>query len=158
MVVLRNSLFVAHNSRRAYIYIWVSLRHRVVYVGETNCQNGVIGRANAHLMSEGTLRERLDENGFDLDEIDDFLLLSYSLPENALFSGKDRSGRDAVEYFVQVGIRDSQAQLGSYFEIVSRVRPSSFFDQEQAQCLADDIVSDFKELVIGVDDNGLAQE
>ncbi len=142
--MMRSSFYIGHCPNRAYVYIWFSCRESVVYVGQTNDEKGVVGRAAQHVSSDGSLRMRLLDEGYELDQIDDFLLLSYPLPQHWRFSGVESAGREAVEYFVQVGIRDSQSEFENFLTIVSTVRPVRFFDMDGAKQLADDIVDDFK--------------
>lgn len=84
--------------------------------------------------------------GYELDEIDDLLLLSYPLPSDWRFTNAESAGREAVEYYVQVGIRDLQEGFRDYLRIVSHVRSTDFFDAGEAQVLAREIINDFKEV------------
>lgn len=135
----------------AYIYIWLSRSESVAYIGQTNDSKGVIGRAAQHVSAGGSLRLRLLEHGYDLDSIDDFLLLSYPLPAHWRFTGVESSGREAVEYFVQVGIRENQSCFNDYIKIVSTVRPTDYFDMSGARELAKEIVDDFKLVYASID-------
>lgn len=143
---MRASHYLGHNPSLSYIYIWFSRKESVVYVGQTNDRYGVIGRAFQHLSPNGSLRARLLDNGYELDLIDDFLLLSYALPNNWRYTGLESSGREAVEYFVQVGIRDKQFLFDHYLLLVSTVRPANYFDYAEAEDLAKAIVDDFVEV------------
>jgi hypothetical protein len=88
------------------VYIWLSVKESVAYVGQTSDVCGAVGRAAQHVSRDGLLRKRLWESGYELDDIDDLLLLSYALPVDWRLADAESSGREAVEYYVQVGMRD----------------------------------------------------
>ena len=144
--MIRSSFHIGHAPHVAYVYIWLSVRESVVYVGQTNDASGVIGRAAQHVSRGGSLRKCLWDKGYELDEIDDFLLLSYPLPRGWRYTDTESSGREAVEYYVQVGIRYLQDELQEYLRIVSHVRSTDYLDQGEAKRLAQEIVADFKEV------------
>lgn len=87
---MRKSMYIGYKGRlEAYIYIWFSKSTKLVYVGETNNRHGVIGRADQHVgHKKGTLYNRVYDKGYDLDEINDFILLSYPLPREKSFFQK----------------------------------------------------------------------
>lgn len=78
----------------AYIYIWFSKSTGFVYVGETNNIKGVVGRAVQHITNDtGTLYNRIYNKGYDINQINDFILLSYPLPrEKDLHQKKHHTG------------------------------------------------------------------
>jgi hypothetical protein len=128
------------------VYIWLSVKESVAYVGQTNDVCGVVGRAAQHVSRDGSLRKRLWESGYELDDIDDLPLLSYAPPVDWRLADAESSGRDAVEYYVQVGMRDLQGELREFLHVVSHVRATDYFDLAGAQELAREIVADFKEV------------
>lgn len=89
---------------------------------------------------------RVSDDRYELDGMDDLLLLSYPLPDGWRFTGTESSGREAVEYWVQVGIRDLQDEFREFLRLVSHVRPADYFDAREARRLAWGIVKDFKEV------------
>ena len=97
----------------AYIYVWVSINHNYVYVGQTaRDEYGVIGRAYEHIHNSndelhwGTLRKDVYANlEIPLEDIDDFYLFSFPLPNDLQHPEYIASlkAREAVEYMVKVG-------------------------------------------------------
>ena len=80
------------------ISLLFSKNNALVYVGETKNINGVIGRANQHISRDsGTLYSRLYDKGYDLDDIDDFILLSYPLPREKRFLSEETSYRMVIK-------------------------------------------------------------
>ena len=96
---MRKSFYIGYKGKvEAYIYIWFTKSKGLVYVGETNNKNGVIGRANQHVTSNiGTLYNCVYDEGYDLYEIEDFVLLSYPLPREKKYLSEETSYRISVE-------------------------------------------------------------
>lgn len=118
-----SSIFVGINS--AYIYIWVSKAHKVIYVGMTNNRVGTLGRASQHLDKRGTLRTNFINNlGYSIDTTDDFKLLTFKLPLKKQFTSVERSYREAVEYLVQKELGLKRGSLTPTYDIISWVRSS----------------------------------
>lgn len=136
-------LSIGYKRERAYIYLWVSKEMRVVYVGQTNEKNAVIGRAIGHISENGTLRKRCFEEGLVLENIDDFMLLSYELPNEKRFISVESSFRLAVEYLVQVKLHEVRAKLNPIFKIISKVTYTDCASDNNIIKIADDIVTDF---------------
>lgn len=98
--------YVGLKGSSAYIYVWITVSKKLIYVGETRKErSGVIGRAYEHLGEDGTLRKRVFEAGYYLEEIEDFLLLSFPLPTDKKYPNYilSNSDRHAVEYLVKSG-------------------------------------------------------
>lgn len=138
---------LAFDGTTAFIYLWISKRWRVVYVGQTNDRRGSLGRAFSHIRDDGTFRMRFEEEvGIKLEAADDLILVSYPLPRTPEYTGEESSYREAVEYLVQIGLRDIRSEVRPKFSLVSNVRSvgrsSSLFIKEYA----DEIVKDFLEI------------
>ena len=103
---------VGIRNNTAYIYIWLSIEKKYVYVGQTaRGEYGVIGRAKEHIQNSedeqnwGTLRKDVYRNlEIPLEEIDDFYLFSFPLPNDIKHPQYTTSlrAREAVEYMVKV--------------------------------------------------------
>lgn len=129
---------------KAYIYIWVSKLHRIVYVGMTNGYTGTIGRANGHFINSGNFRKRFSEHtGYSINQVNDFVLLSFLLPQKRYFISEERSYREAVEYLVQKQLQLQRSNLSPTFTIVSWVRVSPRTGNSEIINVADSIVQDF---------------
>ncbi len=117
------SFHVGLKGNTAYVYVWISVEKRIIYVGETRKErNGVLGRAYEHVSEEGTLRKRVYEHGYYLEEIDDFILLSFPLPTDTLYPNYILSDKDrkAVEHLVQKNIdREIKDRMAKDFFPVS---------------------------------------
>lgn len=128
----------------AYIYIWFSKATGFVYVGETKNIKGVIGRAVQHVTNEtGTLYNRIYDKGYDINQIEDFILLSYPLPREKRFLSEETSYRISVEYLVQKKLIERRKDQDNPYKIVSNVTPGPFVDLAIIQKLSDEIVDDF---------------
>lgn len=128
----------------AYIYIWFSKSTGFVYVGETNNIKGVIGRAIQHITNDtGTLYNRVYDKGYDINQIEDFILLSYPLPREKRFTSEETSYRISVEFMVQKKLIEKRIEQEKPYQTVSFVTPGPFIDLAIVQTLSDDIVSDF---------------
>ena len=96
---ISNTIFNCHS---AYIYIWFSKKDKIVYVGMTNNRVGTLGRAAQHLDLKGTLRQRFEEvRGYSINQSEDLILFTFSLPIKKEFITVEKSYREAVEYLVQ---------------------------------------------------------
>lgn len=145
---MRKSLYIGYKGRlEAYIYIWFSKSTKLVYVGETNNIHGVIGRANQHVgHSSGTLYHRVYDKGYDLDQIDDFILLSYPLPREKRYISEETAYRISVEYLVQKKLIENRINSQQSYTLVSNVEVGPYTDLRSVQNIADDIVADFNEV------------
>ena len=145
---MRKSFYIGYKGRReAYIYIWFSKEYKVVYVGETNNVNGVVGRANQHVsMGKGTLYNCLNEKGYDLYELNDLLLLSYSLPSEKIFLSEETAYRISVEYLVQYYLQLLRKETDEPYQLISHVLPGPFVEHERMKNIAKKISDDFIEL------------
>lgn len=130
--------------RLAYIYIWLSKAHKVVYVGQTNAEEGTLARAAQHVGPSGTLRKQFEEAvGLQLEQAADLIMLTFPLPISAEFIGLESSYREGVEYSVQCRLRDVRAELNPSFRVISNVRYSERSSIRLVQICALDIVDRF---------------
>lgn len=136
-------LAIGFKGMYSYIYIWYSKEHKIVYVGQTNDKNAVLGRAIAHSSEKGTLRKRCLEQGVRLDDVDDFILLSYNLPNKKIFTGVESSYRLAVEYKVQSIMHSLRGDLKPPFKLISKVTYTDHASNPNIVRIAQDIVNDF---------------
>lgn len=61
----------AFDGKNAFIYLWISKKWKVIYVGQTNDRKGSFGRAFSHIQNNGTLRMRFEEEvGIKLEAAD----------------------------------------------------------------------------------------
>jgi hypothetical protein len=129
----------------AYIYLWVSKKWQVVYVGQTNNAMGTIGRACGHLGEYGTLRCRFEELvGVRLEEADDLFLISYALPQQPEYVGEESSYREAVEYQVLYKLTLLRGQMTPTFRLISENRYNVRAAYPTVEQYAEAIVSDFQ--------------
>lgn len=129
---------------KAYIYLWISKKFRIVYVGQTNDRKGTFGRAYSHLESNGTLRQCFEDKfGLKLEEADDLILVSYLLPQTQEYLGSESSYREAIEYLVQKKLRDIRGDLIPRFDLISRVRYSDRVSSVQLEQYAGKIIENF---------------
>lgn len=147
-MTLRKCFYIGYKGHReAYIYIWFSKEYKVVYVGETNNVRGVIGRAYEHVsLKSGTLKKCLDEKGYDLYELNDLLLLSYSLPPENEFLSEETAYRISVEYLVQYYLQILRKDADEPYQLISHVTPGPFVDHERIKNIAKKISQDFVEV------------
>lgn len=145
---MRKSLYIGYKGRlEAYIYIWFSKSTQLVYVGETNNIHGVVGRACQHVgHSTGTLYHRIYDKGYNLDQIDDFVLLSYPLPREKRYMSEETSYRISVEYLVQKKLIENRINSPHKYTLVSRVETGPHINLTCVQKIADDIALDFYEV------------
>ena len=130
--------------KEAYIYIWFSKKYRLVYVGETNNIYGVLGRGMQHIQKgEGTLYNRVFDQGYNLYDIDDFILLSYPLPREKKFMTEETSYRISVEYLVQIKLIEQRINVKKPYSIISNVKPGEFTGLKRLDNIADNIANDF---------------
>jgi hypothetical protein len=128
----------------AYVYIWLSKKHRIVYVGQTNSARGTLGRARNHVGKLGTLRMRFEgETGERLETAEDLILASYALPQEPEYIGVETSYREAVEYLVQANLVIARGSLSPTFKLISKVRYTDRASSAFIQRYALEIVSDF---------------
>jgi hypothetical protein len=131
---------------KAYIYLWISKKWRVIYVGQTNEKQGSFGRAYSHIQAQGTFRKRFEEElGIRIEEADDLILVSYPLPQQPEYIGVESSYREAVEYLVQIKLRDIRGSVEPKFKLISKVRYTDRASNLMTEELANEIVKDFKE-------------
>ena len=130
----------------AYIYIWFSRSTKLVYVGETNNVHGVVGRANQHIdHTTGTLYQRVYDKGYDLDKIDDFVLLSYPLPREKRYMSEETAYRISVEYLVQKNLIGNKINSMRKYTLISKVETGPYINLVCIQEIANNIVVDFLE-------------
>jgi hypothetical protein len=91
------------------------------------------------------LRLRFEEAvGESLEKADDLFLVSYLLPQQAEFISEESSYREAVEYLVQIKLRDIRGDLVPNFNVISKVK---YIDRASSLLLeryANEIVTNFK--------------
>lgn len=130
----------------AYIYIWFSKENGIVYVGETNNKNGVIGRANQHVCQDGTLYGRCYEKGYDINLIEDFILLSFPLPRERHFLSEDTGYRISVEYLVQHNIIEMNNRANRYYKVISNISTGPYTNYALIKKIAKEISETFIEV------------
>jgi hypothetical protein len=136
----------AFDGTNAFIYLWISKKWRVIYVGQTNDRRGSFGRAFSHIGDDGTFRRRFEEEtGARLELADDLILVSYPLPREPEYTGVESSYREAVEYLVQIGLRDIRGVVYPKFSLISNVRTVGRSSSLFIGKYADAIVRDFLE-------------
>lgn len=129
----------------AYIYLWVSKKWQIVYVGQTNNAIGTIGRAYGHLGENGTLRCRFEDLvGVRLEEADDLFLISYALPQEPEYVGEESSYREAVEYQVLYKLTLLRGHMTPTFKLISENRYSVRAAYPVIEKYAECIVRDFQ--------------
>jgi hypothetical protein len=131
----------------AFIYLWISKRWQVIYVGQTNDRRGSLGRAYGHVSRDGTLRMRFEESiGMTLEVADDLVLISFPLPRKPEYTGEESSYREAIEYLVQIGLRDIRGKVKPTFSVISNVRAVERTSNPYLKSYADKIVAKFLEM------------
>ena len=143
---IKTDIFSCFNGESiAYIYIWISKKHKIVYVGMTNSYTGTIGRAGGHFSHTGTLRKRFLQNrGYHVNMVDDFVLLSFPLPSKRKFITLEKSYREAVEYLVQKELLVIRGQFNPSFDVISWVRYNPRVSEYEIIKLSQKIIDDFK--------------
>jgi len=145
---MRKAFYIGYKGRlEAYIYIWFSKQYRFVYVGETNNINGVIGRACQHVTrGQGTLYSRVDDEGYDIQEINDFVLLSYPLPRQKKFMTEESAYRISVEYLVQKKLYALRREVDRPYKMLSSVTTGPCTGMKSIDHIADKIAYDFVDI------------
>jgi hypothetical protein len=129
----------------AYIYLLISKKWRIVYVGQTNNTLGTVGRIYGHLGIFGTFRLRFEElTGVGLEEADDLFLISYALPQMPEYTGEESSYREAVEYQVLYQLTFLRSELAPAFRLISVNRYNDRVPNSSVEKCAELIVNDFK--------------
>lgn len=129
------------DSSSAYIYVWISKSHGVVYVGQTSGDGGVIGRAAAHVRVRGTLRERFFCSlGVLLEDAKDWYIISFPLPKEKKYTGAESSYRNAVEYLVQTKLNEIRGGMKPPFRIISNICYSDHCSDPRVIKLANNVV------------------
>ncbi len=129
---------------KSYIYLWVSKKQKVVYVGMTNSYAGTFGRAGAHVTKKGTLRKRfIEKKGFEINSVDDFRLFTYLLPNDYKYISVEKSYREAIEYLVQKELQIIRGNLNPTFDVISWVRQSPRTNNTEVKKIANEIVLEF---------------
>ena len=130
---------------RAYVYLWVSKRWRVLYVGQTNDPAGTLGRAYGHVLPDGSLRRRFEEEvALPLERADDLVLLSYPLPRRPEYGTRASSYRLAVEYLVQAALWDVRTRVDPSFMLISTVTTNARTRDTEVRTLAASITAAFE--------------
>ncbi len=127
----------------AYIYIWFSKDNGLVYVGQTNSEYGVIGRANQHVQKGGTLYENCYKKGYELNEINDFILLSFPLPREKRFLSEDTGYRISVEFLVQHKLIELNNKAIKKYRFLSYVTPGPYTNLKKIKIIAEEIAEKF---------------
>lgn len=145
---MKKSFYIGYRGQlEAYIYIWFSKAYRIVYVGQTNAIYGVVERANQHVTQPcGTLYSRVYDEGLNLNDIDDFVLLSYPLPREKRFLSEDTGYRISVEYLVQKILNRKRKDVREPYKCISNVSPGPFVGMEKMLKIAEYISNDFIEI------------
>jgi len=148
--VIKSYISDIFDSKYAYIYIWYSQNYRCLYVGQTNGGTGVLGRANAHMQRDGTLRKRFNEAvGEHLENTNDWNLISAKLPLKKKYTTVESSFRLAVEYLVQIKLHGIRSELSPPFRIISTVTYTDYCSVNEVIKVSDKIVERFKEFYSG---------
>lgn len=144
---MKKSFFIGYKgSLEAYIYIWFSKQNSLVYVGETNNIHGVVGRADQHVSKGGTLYCRLHDAGYELEELEDLILLSYPLPREKKFMSEETAYRISVEYLVQKNLLRKRIDSHNPYKLISNVTPGPHVSMKRINKIAENIVNDFWEI------------
>ena len=139
-----SNLNCCFNGSLAYIYIWFSKNQKIVYVGQTNNRKGTLGRAIEHISETGTLRKQFEEKyGQKLENVEDLYLLSFPLPPKYEFICIESAYRLAVEYNVQIFLRELRNRVNPVFNIISRVTYTDIASQKIIKDIANKIATDF---------------
>lgn len=129
---------------RAYIYIWFSKKHKVIYVGMTNSRTGTLGRAAQHIDRNGTFRFRFQQRlGYSINNADDLILFSFILPPNKVFITVESSYREAVEYLVQKKLILLKGMLQYTYDVISWVRTNERTSDTLVRGISEEVVREF---------------
>lgn len=121
----------------------------IVYIGETDAQNGPLGRLSYHLQLNGTFYTRCYEKArINIDLIsDDIHMLVVCLDNHPEFCGDvNKTNRLALEYFVHIKMQEYSVadQTVIPFEVVSNVTIAKrHATNEQFQAIASSIADSF---------------
>ena len=141
MKVINTNIYTTISNENAFIYLWISKKARAIYVGQTNGNGGVISRAGAHVRSSGTLYLRFYEiYGEPPQNYDDWVLLSFTLPNDSNFTCYDSAYRIAVEYLVQVKLNEIRGKCNPPFRIISNVVYNEFCNYKLINNISNKIV------------------
>lgn len=128
----------------AYIYILVTRRHGLVYVGQTNDRGGTIARLNGHCSIGGTFRTKFERTtGLSLSEANDLTLLSFCLGQERMYTSTESTYREGVEYLVQIALREVACKVKQPYRIVSTVRTNTATGVSKVRQMAGTIVEAF---------------
>ncbi|MFW6030809.1 MAG: hypothetical protein ACOCRO_11250 [Halanaerobiales bacterium] len=128
----------------AYIYVWFSKEWQALYVGQTNNINVTLGRALNHIGNQGTLRNRFEETiGIKLEKANDFILLSFPLPDEKKYVSNESCYREAIEYMVQKNLIFAKNKLNSSYKIISNVRSNDLVGAKSLEIIAEKITTKF---------------
>lgn len=140
---MNKSFCVGLKPKIGYIYIWLSLSNRLIYVGETCSAHGVVGRARQHVSEVGTLNSKLSDNGYEMGKIEDFYLFSFELPNTWEYTNEETTYRCAVEYLVQIECQTRfQLEIGIDFYLVSHVDYNQKCSTPQNKLIAQHIIAE----------------
>lgn len=130
---------------QAYVYIWLSKAHKVVYVGMTNSTSGTVGRSQGHFNARGTFRSRfLNHKGYDIGDVGDMILLSFPLPRKRKFTSVERSYREAIEHIVQTELQKLRGTVSPTYDVVSWVHSTcKRTNNSEVKKIANDIIFNF---------------
>lgn len=128
----------------AYVYIWLSKNKKCIYVGQTNGDGGVLGRAADHVKITGTLRKRYYESFAErLEDASDWVLFSFCLPTKKNYTSAESSFRRAVEYLVQVGLHEKRGDMSPPFKIISSIDYSDYCRVAEVKNISKEIIEAF---------------
>lgn len=145
MQSFQSKIYDIFNGTYAYIYIWVSKTKKTVYVGQTNASGGVYKRGAEHLSRGGTLRERFYFSiGENLENVTDWQLLSFRLPNIKKFTSAESSFRLAVEYYVQSRLHEKRGNFFPPFKIISRVTYNDYCSKTEVITIGENILLQFE--------------
>ena len=140
-------LTISFKGDRAYIYVWISKKWRTIYVGQTNNTNGTLGRALNHIRGQGTLRNRFEEQiGLKLEKVEDFILLSFTLPNESKYISNESCYREAIEYKVQFNLYLKNNEVNNKYEIISNVRSNNLVGEDEIEKIAKKITNEIVEI------------
>lgn len=128
----------------AYIYVAVSKRNHVMYVGQTNQCGGPLRRFGQHIGSgaNATFRHNLWKyDGTDIEDLDDLELYALALPNEPPYISMDRSCREGVEYLLQKRLQSEGARWKPYFDVVSEITAPSTTTLPEVQELSNQFFS-----------------
>lgn len=87
-----------------------------------------------------------EEVGIKLEAADDLILVSYPLPKEPEYTSEESSYREAIEYLVQIGLRDIRGKVKPRFRLISNVRTVERSSSAFLKRYADEIVENFLEV------------